>query len=494
MKDARGLMEMQPTKLSAKSMAVLLALMITIQSLPLLAQSTPELPDPGRTSLSREQQIQLGQQASAEVYKQMPVLPESTSVTQYVQQLGKKLERVIPPDRSWPYHFRVVPQKEINAFAIPGGPIFINIGTIQAAENEAQLAGVMAHEMSHVYMQHSAKQIAKTQWTGLLAGIAGAIMPQSGLGGLARAGIQFGAGQVILKYSRGDEAQADAVGAIIMYKAGYNPKAMADFFTTLEEKYGNGGPQFLSNHPNPGNRQEAIQKEIRNWPAKNYLASSEAFAQARHDAEGIKSYSAQEIAQGAKQGVWAQQNRQSGAVPAGLSAVNAEGGQISTVSLQQVRPSESYKLARLEGFSIAYPDNWKTGGDASSFLIGPAAGVAQSGIAYGVIINSLSNATNGGLDQVTRQVIQNIERDNPGTRASGEVRRLETAGVEGRAVYLQGRSPVQENGEPLPERNYLVVLPRPQGGVMYLVFIAPERDFDQLRRTYRHMLESLQVL
>src|SRR5260370_1555903 len=211
-------------------------------------------------------------------------------------------------------------------------------------------------------MQNSAKQMAKSQWTGLVGGIAGEIMPQSGLGNLARMGIQFGAGTVMMKYSRTDEAQADSVGAIITYKAGYNPKAMADFFSKLEKKYGNGGTQLLSDHPNPGNRQAAIQKEIRYWPRKNYLASSSAFAQAKASAGSIKSYSGQEIAQGAKQGIWAQQNRQSGAMPANVPA-SAAGGQIANVSLQQVRPRDTFRQARLEGLSISYPDNWKTGGD-----------------------------------------------------------------------------------------------------------------------------------
>jgi predicted Zn-dependent protease len=146
----------------------------------------------------------------------------------------------------------------------------VNIGTITAAENEAQLAGVLAHEMSHVYMQHSAKQAPKATVAQIIAGLAGAVLPQSGLGSLARMGIQIGAGGVLMKYSRGDEAQADAVGAIIMYKAGYNPQAMADFFETLQKKYGAGGPQLLSDHPNPGNRTAAVQKEIQNWPRKNY--------------------------------------------------------------------------------------------------------------------------------------------------------------------------------------------------------------------------------
>ncbi len=114
--------------------------------------------------MNKQQQQQLGLQAMGEVYKQMPVLPDSSPETQYIQHLGKKLAGVIPADRSWPYQFHVIPAADINAFALPGGPIFVNLGTIQAADNEAELAGVLAHEMSHVYMQHSAKQAPKATW------------------------------------------------------------------------------------------------------------------------------------------------------------------------------------------------------------------------------------------------------------------------------------------------------------------------------------------
>ena len=138
---------------------------------------------------------------------------------------------MIPADRSWPYQFHVIPAADINAFALPGGPIFVNLGTIQAADNEAELAGVLAHEMSHVYMQHSAKQAPKATVAQIIAGLAGAVLPQSGLGTLGRMGIQIGAGTMLMKYSRADEAQADSTGAIIMYRAGYNPKSMADFFS-----------------------------------------------------------------------------------------------------------------------------------------------------------------------------------------------------------------------------------------------------------------------
>src|SRR5436309_10331995 len=166
----------------------------------------------------------------------MAVVLVFCAVTCYVQDLGRRLVSVIPQQNSLPYQFHVIPQKEINAFALPGGPIFINLGTIEAADNEAELAGVMAHEMSHVYMQHTTKQAGKTSTLQGIAGNLGAILPGTTAGNIARLGIQLGAGTLSLKYSRADEAQADAVGAIIAYKSGYNPKGMADFFQKLEQE------------------------------------------------------------------------------------------------------------------------------------------------------------------------------------------------------------------------------------------------------------------
>src|SRR5438270_8347291 len=170
---------MKKRTLQTRVMTLMLALLMAHPGSLMAVTPGPQLPDPGSPSgITKQQQIQLGQQAVAEVYKQMPVLPDSSPVTQYVEQLGRKLVPVIPQEYSWPYQFHVIPQKEINAFALPGGPIFINIGTITAADNEAELAGVMAHEMSHIYMQHSIKQMKKQQTQQGLFGILGAVLGQ----------------------------------------------------------------------------------------------------------------------------------------------------------------------------------------------------------------------------------------------------------------------------------------------------------------------------
>jgi predicted Zn-dependent protease len=117
----------------------------------------------------------------------------------------------------------------------------------------------------------------------------------------------------MLKYSRSDESQADAVGAVILYKAGYNPQALADFFKKLAAE-GSSGPQFLASHPNPGNREAAIQKQIQNWPPQTFRTDSTAFNNARQHAASVKAYTAEEIAQGAKSGQWEAINKKNGAV------------------------------------------------------------------------------------------------------------------------------------------------------------------------------------
>jgi beta-barrel assembly-enhancing protease len=496
---------MKQRTLTTRVLAVLLTLLITTQPGWLSAVgSTPELPDPGSAAgITRDQQIQAGQQAMAEVYKQMPVLPDSSPVTQYVQQLGRKLTAQVPQQNSWPYQFHVIPQSDINAFALPGGPIFINIGTINAADNEAELAGVMSHEMTHVYMQHSAKQASKQSLTQGLAGLLGAVLPGGVGGNLARLGVQLGAGAISLKYSRADEAQADAGGAIIAYKAGYNPKAMADFFQKLEQQGGGNGPQFLSDHPNPGNRVAAVTKEIANWPPKNYVNDSPQFASAKQAAGQVKAYTAQQIADGAKQGIWAQQNAKSGARPPNLptgSSSNPNDGSsgpgagISNISLQQVKPSGKFTQFQHSAFNISYPDNWQASGDQNSDVtIAPQAAVSQGQVAYGVVIGGAQNANAGSLDQATQDLVQNLQQSNPGLQASGNPQNIQVNGVQGKSVNLTGNSPLQQNGQPLPERDWLITVPRQQGGLLYMVFIAPQKEFSQLNPTYKKMLQSLQV-
>lgn len=480
------------------------ALMLLL-SLAYAAVRAPELPNPGNAGMSRQQQIQLGFQAAAQVYKQAPVLPDSSPETQYVRQLGEKLVATIPQQYTWPYEFHVVAQKEINAFALPGGPMFVNIGTLTAADNEAELAGVMAHEMSHVYMQHSARQMAKARRTGLFADIAGIVAGAAlggAAGGLAQQGIEMGAQSLMLKYSRADEAQADSVGAIILWKAHYNPQALANFFKKLEKQGGGTGPQFLSDHPNPGNRQAAIQKEIAEWPREHYDVNSAAFDQAKQHAAGVRSYSGKEIVQGAKSGAWARLNEQSGAIfkaPPGVTitqpaSTGAEQG-AGPVALSSVLPSSQMVSTNLGSLAIARPENWqvyKPRQQGYGVTIAPPAGVAAADIGYGVIISAVA-ARQGrrlDLDQVTAALVRRFE--SGGAQAVETPGPLQVGGVAGRSVAMQSTSPFPDaNGQPQQERDWLVTVPAPDGTVLAFVFVAPQAQFDRFLPTFQNMLSSL---
>ncbi len=310
--------------------------------------------------------------------------------------------------------------------------------------------------------------------------------------------MQVGAGAIFMKYSREDESQADAGGAIIMYKAGYNPKAMADFFQKLESQGGGGGPQFLSDHPNPGNRVQAVTKEIQSWPQKNFTSNDQALAQAKQQASGTKTYTAQEIADGAKQGVWAKQNQQSGSTPANLpSSGSAGSADVANLDPQQIKPSGSYKPLQHPAFTIQYPDNWQTSGDPnSSITIAPQACVGQSALACGAVISGMQpkNGAQMSVDDATQQLVQGMEQSNPGLKANGSPQNIQVNGVQGRAVDLTGNSPVQKNGKAVAEHDRLVVVPSQQGNsLVTVIFVSPDSAQSQLQPAYQKMLQSLQV-
>jgi Zn-dependent protease with chaperone function len=468
-----------------------------------VATERPTLPDPGHTRYSKEQQEQLGQKAKAEVYKQMPVLPDSSPVTQYVQQLGHKLDSVIPADRNWPYEFHVIQQKDINAFALPGGPIFVNVGTILAAKNEAQLAGVIAHEMSHVYMQHSIKGMEQQQKTGILAGIAGIAGAVAGLGNLGQVAAGTIGGLYDLHYSRGDEAQADHVGAIIMYLAGYNPIELANFFRQLETQGGT-PPQFLSDHPNPGNRFAAVTDEIKNWAPENYVTDTPQFNQVKAEAQNVKVYTAQQIAQMAKSGQIhntrdsASQTDSNDSDDDHPPVLARKGGPTSSsdtpssITPSSITPSGAMSTYDNDVFTISRPSNWQvTNGGGGDIMITPQTGIDRGQIAYGALINQTRST--GDLNQDFQRLVTAMRRDNPNMRTAGSPQAITINGRKGLSQDLIGTSPIEKNGSPEQERDRLVIVPTNDGNVLYVIFVSPESDYGKLQGTYQSMLRSLQV-
>ncbi|HJZ83503.1 MAG TPA: M48 family metallopeptidase, partial [Pyrinomonadaceae bacterium] len=207
--------------------------------------------------------VRLGRQAAAEAEQQFPLLRDA-QVASYVERVGQRLVAAIPPEFQHPefhYYFKVVNASDINAFALPGGPMYVNRGMIQTARTEGEMAGVMAHEISHVALRHGTAQATKAQKYNVLGGILG--IGGAIIGGPAGAAAQVagqGVGVYFLKFSREYETEADLLGARIMANAGYDPRDLANVFRTLEQQ-GGGGGGFLSDHPSPSNRSARINQE-----------------------------------------------------------------------------------------------------------------------------------------------------------------------------------------------------------------------------------------
>jgi len=432
-------------------------------------------PTTGRNAFSTQQEIEVGQQAAAETDKKMPLLPENDPISRYISNLGQRLAAKAPGDK-WPYRFRVVRQKEINAFALPGGPIYINVGTIQAAENEAQLAGVMAHEIAHVVQRHATRAATKQMYAQVpLAVLGGLLGRSSGIGAqLAQLGVSFGVGSYFLKNSRTAEREADLIGADILWDSGYDPRQMAIFFEALEAEGGGRGPEFLSDHPNPGNRARDVGEEARSLGSKQFRNDSAEFRQIRARAAGLKAPSAQELAQGQSQN----QNTSMG-----------------NISRQDVMPSGKFQTLSEGPVTLEYPTNWQVMGDRASggITIAPPAGVSQNAVAYGVIVNGFQPSAQGSLDDAMQELLASIQKSNPDIRPIGSAQPVRVNGVDARSIDLVGTSPVSNGGNAARERDWLVSLKRKDGSVLYFVFVAPENDFSALRPTFERMLRSVRL-
>ena len=244
------------------SASIVIVMAILLAGVVLSAQTRIE---PRRNSFSPAQDVQLGRQAASEVRQQLPMLGDRQTDA-LVESIGARLVAAVPPRLRQPafrYTFDVVNLREINAFALPGGPMFLNRGMLQAAHTDDEVAGVMAHELSHVILRHGTLQAAKAQkfQFGALAGqILGSIVGGT-KGAIIAQGSQIGLGTYFLKYGREYEREADLLGAQIMARAGYSPRQMANMFRTIQEQGGGGGPEWLSDHPDPGNRYNAINRE-----------------------------------------------------------------------------------------------------------------------------------------------------------------------------------------------------------------------------------------
>ena len=451
-----------------------LALALSAVSVP-LAQTKIAL-EPNKYSI--QQDIELGREAAAEAQKQLPMLNDDR-VDSYVERVGEQLAGAIPPEfrhAGFRYTFDVVNQKEINAFALPGGPMFLNRGMIESARNEAQMAGVVAHEMGHVALRHGTAQATKGQkfQIGAVAGqILGAIVGGAA-GSVISQGSQFGLGAYFLKYSREYERQADLYGAQLMARAGYDPREMANMFKIIQEQGGGGGPEWLSSHPDPGNRSATITKEASMLRVQGNGDTGQ-FASIQSRLRGMSpAYTAEQIEKGQ-----ARTNRR----PVGT------GGRI----VQVEPPSRQFRTYTPENFlRISVPSNWDQMKDGGGITYAPEGGFfednGQTAYTHGVQIG-VAQGGSGNLQRDTQQLLQNFSRGNPELRSAGNARNENLGGRRGITMPLSNVSEVTG------QREYITLSTTQlrDGSILYLIGVAPQNEASTYESTFRSVRQALQI-
>lgn len=436
---------------------------------------------PPKNKYSPNDDVKLGRDASAQVEQQLPILRDD-AVTSYVSDIGQRLVDAIPPDLQHPefrYTFKVVNVKEINAFALPGGPMYVNRGMIEAAKTEGEVAGVVAHELSHVALRHGTAQATKATpyEIGTIAGaILGAIVGGQA-GSVIAQGTQFGLGTAFLRYSREFEKQADIQGSQIMASAGYDPRDMANMFKTIEQQGGAGGPQWLSDHPNPGNRSAYIQQEAQSLHVTNARRDSTAFRNVQAHLRSMSpAPSTEDATRSARNG-------------RGPRGGETSGGRISS---NVERPSSrftSYDEGKL--FRISVPSNWRELPGNNSVTFAPEGGYGTTGqqsvFTHGAEAGLMRNESHD-LQTATQELVQSFSQSNPGMRQTSGAQRASVAGTNG----LRTRLTNQNEATGRHERLALYTTFMADGTLFYMIGVAPENEYGDYDSVFNRIADSVQ--
>ncbi len=431
-----------------------------------------------------EQDVKLGREAAAEIRTRYPVVNDS-ALTGYLDRLGKRLVAAAPDDLNNPvfeYSFTPVNLKEINAFALPGGPMFINRGMFEAATGEGEVVGVMAHELSHVLLRHGTANATKAQGfqLGQLAGaIAGAVVG-GGWGQLISEGSQFGLGTAFLKYSRDYEKQADLLGAQIMARAGYDPRDLGRMFETIQKESRGGGPQWLSSHPDPGNRSAYIAKEA----AQLEIIPREVHAGEFKQARGL--FAALPPAQSMAE------LERTGGGPAGSGS---PGGTTSVGRVGDPVPPPSAEFRTVQGgnvFEAAVPRNWTAVSSTNAVKFVPQNGYGAvdgggSVFTHGVELG-IARASSRDLTDATRTLVANFARSNPDLRQTSEAQNIRLSQRSGLGVSLVNRS--QLGGT---ERIGLYTTFLADGNLFYMATVVPNDEAERYRPVFDRVARSIKL-
>jgi beta-barrel assembly-enhancing protease len=426
-----------------------------------------------KTSLTRDQELQLGKEAAAQVEREMEVV-KNPEVEAWLNQIGGQLAKT-PQANAYPYYFKLVNEDSINAFALPGGPMYVHTGLIKAADNEAEVAGVLAHEMSHVALRHGAAQMSKQQTLGEIFGVLGALAPALGNGGdctLWCQAVQMGAGlggnSLLMKFSRGYEHDADLNGARMMASTGYNPIELANFFEKLQAKLGTaaeprGLSLWMASHPATGSRIEYVSQDIQFYPKRPYSTSTGNFARVKQTVAGIPPARPK---------------------PAALLQAVQNGSPRSGIP-------QGFKGYQAKGFSIAYPSTWQAGQprQGGSLFLVPQGGAKQGQNGVELLAGAMIDyyvPQNGAanLDGTTSEYVRSLEKGDPSLKADA----LTRATLGGKAALMTRL--ITKTSAQQDQVVYLYTVAR-EAGLWYLVLAAAPSQLGEFEPVFRQMQQSV---
>ena len=476
------------------------------------AQSTKARSALGGFNLfSVAQDVQIGQQSAVAAERQMALLGVP-SANQYVNQIVQKL-RPFAPGAKYPYAAKIVNAPDINAFSLPGGPLYLNRGLIEATRSEAELTSVIAHEMAHVALRHGTTSVSNAYLGKTGLGLLGGLVGKRGTTTANIVSVVGGMGlnATFLKFSRDDENDADRVGAEMMARAGYSPLAMADFFAVLRQESGRDPSKlemFFGSHP------PAVEREARVRELSGTLAMGQSSDIGGHSQ--LRTMMAAKTLANTRSGIW----------PAPVTTPNPPVSAPITPSVPIrvtiAAPSSRFTLYRQPTgfFTVSFPDNWRAIQAPGAFAatITPPAGLVtlangQQAIAYGVVINhyypfdgestrwDASMSANyapfertvpprGALEDATDDLIRSILRANGYLKAvPGSAKAESINGATGYSAMLSGISPL--TGEEEKVKVFTRMLR--DDHVLYALCVAPARDFTALEGTFGRLMQTLIV-
>ena len=422
--------------------------------------------------------VKLGREAAQQVEQELPLLRDE-QINSYLNAIGRRLVNNIPAEFRHPefrYTFTAVNMREINAFALPGGPMYINRGMIEKARNEGEVAGVMAHELSHVALRHgTAQQTKATPFAiGQIAGqIAGAIIGGTA-GQVIAQGSQFGLGTYFLKYGRQYEKQSDLLGARIMAAAGYDPRDMANVFKTIQAEGGSGAPQWMSSHPDPGNRYQYINQEAQRLRVNGATHDTRDFQNAQARLRSMSpAPSAEQVAR----------NSKAGRTPTG--------GDSRPITGNVARPDSRYQTYDEGGlFRISVPANWREMGSNNTVTFAPdgAYGTAngQSVFTHGVQVGVARNESHD-LNTATDELIDALREGNPRLSRPGNYERGTIGGRQGLRTVLSNVSDATGGQEVIE----LYTTQLSDGSLFYTIGVAPREDYNLYGGVFRKVISSI---